>query len=61
MIRIFRHIADVLGGYERLTCPAPDCDMQIRFRGVTDAEAEHYRTFMANHAKQHADPRPETP
>jgi hypothetical protein len=57
---IIRRLADWLGGYKRLTCPALDCDMQIRFRGVTEAEAEHYRTFMANHTKQHTPNQPTT-
>lgn len=46
-------IADILGGYERLTCGAPGCDMQIRFRGVDDAEADYWRNVMAEHRQQH--------
>jgi hypothetical protein len=53
MTRTVRKLADLIGGYERLTCPAPDCNMQIRFRGVTDTEAQRYRAFMADHVKQH--------
>jgi hypothetical protein len=61
MIRIFRKVADVLGGYERLTCP--HCDLQIRFRGVDDAEAKRLRASMAEHTEKHAatSPGPETP
>jgi hypothetical protein len=51
---IIRKLANWLGGYRRITCPAPDCDRYILFRAVTEAEAEHYRTFMANHTKQHS-------
>jgi hypothetical protein len=51
VIRIFRKVADILGGYERLTCP--HCNLHIRFRGVDDAEAKRLRASMAEHIEQH--------
>lgn len=51
MNRILHQIANILGGYERLTCP--HCNLHIRFRGVGDAEVKRLRASMADHVRQH--------
>ena len=47
----FSRLADMTGGYTRITCP--HCPLTIRFRGVSTAEAKRLRQHMADHIASH--------
>jgi hypothetical protein len=43
-------LADLLGGWTTLHCPAPSCSLQIRFRRAGDAS--RCRELLADHARR---------
>lgn len=47
-------IADYLGGWERIRCPHPGCDLSMRFKGVTtEARKKQIRAIMDDHVSGH--------
>ena len=51
MLTLLDRLADLLGGYTRLSCPV--CSMRVRFRGVSLTEELRLRDQMAEHLATH--------